>query len=147
MMKGIRHTGIVVKDLNKALHFYQDLLGLKIVKDKVETGPYIDKILSLENAKVRTIKMAAENGDLIELLYFQSHLPDSRKEKKAFDIGFSNIAFTVNNVEEIYKKLQEQEKEIKFNSSPQRSPKGYAKVVFCKDPEGNLIEFTEVIVK
>ena len=40
-MKAIRHTGIVVSDMKKALHFYRDLLGLKEVKRMDETGNYI----------------------------------------------------------------------------------------------------------
>ena len=32
MIKNIRHTGIVVDNLEASLHFYSDLLGFKIVK-------------------------------------------------------------------------------------------------------------------
>ena len=34
---------------------------------------------------------------------------------------------------------------IQFNSSPQISPDGYAKVVFCRAPEGTMIELVEVL--
>ena len=33
-MKAIRHTGIVVKDLKKMMHFYRDLLGSKVIEKK-----------------------------------------------------------------------------------------------------------------
>ena len=34
---------------------------------------------------------------------------------------------------------------VVFNAPPQRSPDGGAKVTFCRDPEGNLLELVEVI--
>lgn len=142
MIKAIRHTGIVVSDLDKSLHFYRDLLGFEIVKNKLESGNYIDHVLSLKNASVRTIKMKAPDGNLIELLYFKSH----PKKPKNFDItslGCSHIAFTVDNVEKEYKRLLGEG--IKFNSSPKTSPDGYAKVVFCRGPEGAWIELVEVL--
>ena len=44
IVKAVRHAGIVVKDIEKMLGFYQDFLGLKIVKQKEEAGDFIDKI-------------------------------------------------------------------------------------------------------
>ena len=46
MIKDIRHTGIVVADLEASLKFYQDILGFSIVKKMDETGDFIDNILS-----------------------------------------------------------------------------------------------------
>ena len=37
-IKNIRHTGIVVKDMEKSLEFYRDLMGLKPVIDFTEKG-------------------------------------------------------------------------------------------------------------
>ena len=66
-MKGLRHTGIVVKDLETALHFYRDLLGFKIVRKMEESGKYIDMICGMKNIKITTVKLAADDNNLIEL--------------------------------------------------------------------------------
>src|SRR3989344_5402430 len=142
MIKSIRHTGIVVNDLDKSLHFYRDLLGFKIIKDKVESGNYIDSILSLKNASVRTIKMKAPDGNLIEMLHFKSH-PKKPKNIDITNLGCSLIAFTVDNVEKEHKRLLKEG--ITFNSPPKISPDGYAKVAFCRGPEGAWIELVEVL--
>lgn len=143
-MKAIRHTGIVVKDLKRALHFYRNLLGLKIVKQMKEAGEFISKISRLKNVKVTTIKLAAdENSSLIELLFYYS--PPKRKiaKKEVCNLGISHIAFTVKDIEKEYKRLTKVG--VKFNSLPQVSTDGYAKVVFCRDFENNLIELVEVL--
>ena len=47
MVKEIRHTGIVVSDIDKSIHFYGDLLGFKVCKDMIESGDYIDNFSCL----------------------------------------------------------------------------------------------------
>lgn len=139
-MKAIRHTGIVVSDLERSLHFYRDLLGLKIQKEMDESGKYIDNISALKNVAVKTIKMSADDSSLIELLYYESH-PRKPINRDICDIGYSHVSFTVENLDDEYRRLKE--KGIRFNSPPQYSPDDYAKVAFCRDPDGNFIELVE----
>lgn len=142
MIKDIRHTGIVVVDLEASLHFYRDLLGFRVAKQMEESGDYIDNISSLRNIKVTTVKMASPSGQMIELLKYHSH-PAEQKIHKICEIGISHIAFTVDDLNFEYKRLKD--KGIQFNSPPQSSPDGYAKVTFCRAPEGTLIELVEVL--
>ncbi|MBU1086371.1 MAG: VOC family protein [Candidatus Omnitrophica bacterium] len=142
MIKGIRHTGIVIDDLEKSLHFYQDLLGLKIIKQMREKSAYIDSVLALKGVEVTTIKMTAADGQMIELLKFYSH-PQELIEKKICDIGPTHIAFTVDDLDRMYKELST--KGVLFSGLPCVSPDAYAKVVFCQAPEGTFIELVEVL--
>ena len=135
----IRHTGIVVSDIDKSLHFYNELLGFKIVKDMREAGPFVDKILGLSGVSVRTIKMDA-GGSLIELLCFKSH-PMGQQLNNITSLGCTHIALTVDNLDDCFKMLKEAN--TFFVSEPQVSPDGNAKVVFCKDPDGTFIELVE----
>ncbi len=142
-MKAIRHFGIVVSDIEKSLEFYRDLLGFEIKVDALEEGKFIDTILGLEKVKVRTVKMIADDGNLIELLSYQSHGGKKMENKEIFDIGASHPAFTVEDIDFEYKRLKE--KGIRFISSPQLSPNGKAKVVFCFDPDNVPVELVEEI--
>lgn len=144
-MKAIRHTGIVVSNLKQALHFYKDLFNFKIVKRMEESGEYIDKISGLKNVKVTTVKMSAEDGNLIELLHYGSHIRTLSTKRKICDVGISHVAFTVENIGAEYRRLSRVG--IKFNSPPRVSPDGYAKVTFCRGPDGILIELVEVLNK
>ena len=139
-MKSVRHAGIVVNDLSRSLRFYRDVLGLKIEREMVEFGQYIENLLGLEKVRVKTIKMSADDGNLIELLHYESH---HRKptDRDICDVGYSHIAFGVENIDHEYNRLKQ--KGVKFNCAPQVSPDHRAKVMFCYDPEGNLIELVE----
>jgi catechol 2,3-dioxygenase-like lactoylglutathione lyase family enzyme len=143
-MKAIRHFGIVVSNIEKSLHFYRDLLGLEIKIDALEKGKFIDDILNLKNVKVRTIKMSADDGNLIELLWYKSHLKKPNK-KEICGIGASHVAFTVDNLDYEYKRLKKQK--VKFSCPPRISPDGRAKVTFCYDPDGTPIELVEELKK
>ena len=143
MIKDIRHTGIVVIDLEESLYFYRDLLGFQIVKQMEEMGDYIDNISSLRNIKVTTVKMTSPSGQMIELLKYHSH-PAEQRRREICEIGISHIAFTVDDLDIEYGRLKD--KGIQFNSSPQLSPDSYAKVTFCRAPEGTLIELVEVML-
>lgn len=141
-MKNIRHFGIVVADMENSLKFYRDLLGLKIKIDALEEGPFIDAISGIKDIKVRTVKMTADEGNtLVELLCYESHKRERRENNEIPNIGASHPAFTVENLDYEYKRLRE--KGVKFNCLPQISPDGKAKVAFCQDPDGVLIELVE----
>tara|TARA_R110000824_G_scaffold398310_1_gene602246 strand:- start:1265 stop:1693 length:429 start_codon:yes stop_codon:yes gene_type:complete len=141
-MLNIRHTGIVTSDIEKSISFYENF-GFKIQKDMLESGAYIDNFSALSDVTVRTVKMSLENGDMIELLYYHSHPEKPDMERKITQIGCSHIALTVPDLDQLYKKLSENE--VIFNSPPQYSPDGYAKVTFCKDPDGSLVELVEIL--
>lgn len=131
----------MVIDLAESLFFYRDLLGFEIVKQMEESGNFINSILSLHNVKVTTIKMSAASGQLIELLKYHSH-PDKKKAHKIYHTGLSHLAFTVDNLQKEYNRLKN--KGVKFKSPPQLSPDGFAKVAFCRAPEGTWIELVEI---
>lgn len=142
-MKRMRHIGIVVRDLNKCVYFYRDLLSFKIEQKSAESGKYIDNLLGLKKIIIKIVKLTAGDGNTIELLNFS---PAGRITKRRIcDFGYSHIALTVDNLDREYKRLKKHG--VKFISLPQSSPNGCAKVAFCKDPEGNFVELTEVLEK
>lgn len=143
MLTTVRHSGIVVTNMEKSLKFYRDLLGLKIERSMDESGSYLDNMLNLENVKVKTVKMSAPDGfTLIELLEF-NYPEGSVNKRRINDLGASHIAFTVSDLDKMYETLQSSG--VKFNAQPQLSPDGYAKVTFCLDPDDTPIELVEVL--
>ena len=139
-IKGTRHFGIVVRNLQNSIAFYEDL-GLKIIKQMDESGDHLDKMLSLTDVNVTTVKMSAPETDtLIELLHYKTPVP-KQIERKINDFGPSHLAFTVKNLSENYEKLLQNG--VIFFSPPQLSPDKTVLVVFCNDPDGIPIELVE----
>ena len=145
MISSIRHTGLVVADLQKALHFWCDVLGFKVVKQMDETGPYIDAMMGLVDVRVTTVKLAAPDGNLIELLHFHSHPDQPQWNGSPYTTGFTHIAMTVDNIDQTISKLAQEN--VIFPSTPQYSPDGCVKVIYAKGPEGVLLELVEDLKK
>jgi len=140
MIRNIRHTGIVVEDLETSMCFYRDLLGFQVKKQMEESGSFINTILDLERVAVTTVKMAAPDGQMIELLKFKTH-PSRKSARSINDIGITHIAFTVDDIDRKYQQLAGAG--ISFVSPPQTSRDGLARVTFCRAPEGTFIELVE----
>jgi len=143
-VRGVRHFGIVVSDLERSLRFYRDLLGLKVVKVMDESGEYIDNMLSLQNVRVTTVKMSADSGStLVELLEFRSHPRQPCGDREICSVGPSHVAFAVDDLDAVYRRLSQAG--VCFTAPPQLSPDGHAKVTFCQDPDGTPVELVEVL--
>jgi len=147
MVISFRHTGIVVRDINRSLDFYQNILGLKLFKRAVEKGDIIDNVTGIEGVELEWIKLKTPDNGLIELLEYKSQ-PEKRSEiefQKSNKFGCSHIALTVSDINLLYDKLVELDLEPK--SKPQTSSDGFVKLMYGYDPDGNIIEFVEEIKK
>jgi catechol 2,3-dioxygenase-like lactoylglutathione lyase family enzyme len=146
MMTLVRHIGIVVSDLDRSLAFYRDLLGLEIVRQMDERGPFLDAILGMNGAKVRTVKLAAPGDSVqIELLAFTEPAPQIGGAPNLTRVGPTHVAFTVDDLDGLHQRLAAAG--TRFTTKPQTSPDGRAKVTFCHDPDGTALELVEVLVR
>lgn len=145
MISSIRHTGLVVADFERALHFWCDILGFKVVKQLDESGAHIDAMMGLTDVHVTTAKLAAPDGNLIELLHFNSHPEQPRWNGKPYSTGFTHIALTVRDLDRFISKLTQEG--VSFPAPPQHSPDGSVRVIYAQGPEGVLLELVELLEK
>ena len=139
---GYRHTGIIVKDMKKSLHFYKDILGLKVIQDFSDSSDYINKITGIKNADVHMIKLKAEDGTVLEILEYRNHLT-GLIEHPIYNVGVCHIALQVGNANDAYNKLLK--KNVRIISKPVLSSEKIAKVFFCFDPNDVRIELVEML--
>ena len=145
MTIALRHFGIVVQDLDRALDFYGGLLTLKVIRRMDEHGPFVDTILRHQAVRVTTVKLGGTNGEtLLELLKF--HTPEVVEQSNGrglFNIGPTHLALTVGDLDALCERLRAAE--VRFISAPQLSADGLAKVCFCLDPEGTPVELVQLL--
>jgi catechol 2,3-dioxygenase-like lactoylglutathione lyase family enzyme len=139
---GYRHTGIIVKDMKKSLHFYKDILGLKVIQDFSDSSEYINKITGIKNADVHMIKLKAEDETVLEILEYSNH-PTELMEYPIYNVGVCHIALQVRNANDAYNKLIENN--VRIISKPVLSSEKIAKVFFCFDPNDVRIELVEML--
>jgi len=139
----IRHTGIVVSDMVRSLRFYRDMLGMEVWADFKDNSDYVQAVTDVPGANVRMVKLKAADGVSIELLQYLSHQQDMPNPTRACDIGCNHVALQVDDLDILYKKLSTEG--IHFHTQPTVSPDGGAKVTYCRDPEGVIIELVEIL--
>jgi len=139
----LRHAGIVVDDLHRALAFYRDLLGLPVVAHMEESGPVLDAILGLTAVRVTTIKLGEPPGPLVELLHFEEPASPPRLPGATHVPGLRHVAFTVADLDGLHEKMTAAG--VGFLAPPQCSADGRVKVTYCRDFEGNFVELVEVL--
>jgi len=141
-IKNIRHTGIVVTDMERSLEFYRDVMGLEPVIDFSEKGAFIDTISKGAGIDLRMIKLVAEDGGMVELLQYVSHPQGDRGDNKLWETGPTHVAFTVDDVDKTYSEWSA--RGVPCCSAPAVSPDGKAKLFFCQDPDGTYLEIVEM---
>lgn len=143
MISTIRHVGLVVSDLDKALQFWCETMGFVISRQMEEAGKHLDIMMGLNDVRVTTAKLADPDGNLLELLCFASHLDKDQWIGQPYSTGFTHIALTVSDVDEMCHRLRNVGLDIPIQ--PQYSPDGCVKVIYVRGPEGILIELVELL--
>ena len=141
MIRNIRHIGVVVRDIDKAVRFYEGL-GFSTWKREMGNGSCIDNIVGLKNAKIETAKLKSPCGGLLELLQYHSHPVEKKiKNQPSNQLGCSHIAFTVKNIDDAIQYIQDSGGSIV--NFPETPSGGKVRVAYCHDTEGVLMEVVE----
>jgi catechol 2,3-dioxygenase-like lactoylglutathione lyase family enzyme len=102
------HVGLVVEDLDETVGFLA-LLGFDCDDPAVYSGEWIERIISLENAKVEVVMARTPDGtDMFEVVRFHSpSAPAQEPAPAANRPGLRHIAFTVDDVRGVVERVRE----------------------------------------
>ena len=142
MITSYRHTGLVVRNIQKSRRFYCDLLNLKIIQNFIEEGEYFNKLINGKNFRAKVIKAISSDNIYVELIEFiNAKKLKVKKPKKYTKVGEIHLCFTVKKIDKLYQKLKRNR--VKFLSPPLKSVFDPVKTCFCYDPDFNLIQLVE----
>ncbi|MCK5724541.1 MAG: VOC family protein [Gammaproteobacteria bacterium] len=121
VITNLHHVSLIVEDLNIALAFYQEVLGLEIDKARPDLG-YPGAWLLLPAQQ--------------QLHLMQLDDPDKNSERPEHGGRDRHVAFTVNSINYIAASLDSL-------GIPYTKSRSGRKALFCRDPDGNALEFIE----
>lgn len=141
MIKGFHHPAIVVPHLEKAREFYEEILGFTVVEELSWDNPSRkhDQITGLENSAAQAYLMKC-NNTYLELFQYKSPAADYEgHQPSANEPGIRHLAFEVDDAQVEYERL------VRAGGMPINQPYIFPEggsAVYCRDPFGNIIEFT-----
>ena len=142
MIRGVHHTAISTGHLERALAFYRDLLGFRVVLDLTwPVGTEVaDTITGLRDSSARAVMLRAGNV-MIELFQYATPTPRPGDPRRPVsDHGITHICLDVTDLDAEYARLKAAG--MSFHCPPQDV--GGAKSTYGRDPDGNVIELQEV---
>lgn len=151
MLKQIYHVGLTVKDIDKSIYFYKNILGLSFVGEMIMEGKETDLLFNRDNCKARVAylngsdKISAPPVELIQFLNEESTEIDT---PSLFKTSISELCFYTEDIEKLYKHLLDNQ--VECLSEPQYfdfSDYGFgkSKALYFKDPDGIILEAIETI--
>ncbi len=94
MFKRMDHAAISVKDMEKAIAFYRDVIGMEKVFDRTFDAP-MAKLIGVEGTEVRIVHM--KMGEAVVELFDYKHPKgrEPRPDHQQSDFGLTHIGFMV----------------------------------------------------
>ena len=109
------HVGLSVRDMEKAISFYRDMIGMEKVFDRSFDTPLAD-IIGEKGARARIVHMRLNNS-VVELFDYQN--PNARHpygEQSQSNYGLTHVGFLVQDFQATYARLIK--KGVKFLGQP-----------------------------
>ena len=150
-MRGISHVAIGVSDMDKAIHFYRDLLGLRVTLDTVENiGGFPALFRDASKGKRRAVYLRWEDGPEATFLVLSAPVgPPLGEPIKLDQVGIHHFSFWVKDLRAKVERLQAAGVPILLppmeSDTIAYGEKAGGKVLTClfQDPDGIILQFDE----
>lgn len=143
----IHHVGLVVRNLDRSIYFYHDLLGLPFANEPTPwfEGPQLSKGVGVPNARLRQVSFWVGEHSSLELIEYDA--PELRHVRPIPNnhLGAAHVCFRVDDV--YAKKAELEAKGVSFYSDVNvvdDGPLAGWRWVYFSDPDGLALELVEI---
>ena len=143
MITGFNHSGFVVKDIEKEVAFYRDVLGLEVIRER-EAGPEDSQHTGVPNAHRKLVFMGRRGeSHLLELVQFlEPPSPEGHVRNTA--LGAAHVCFNIKGLDKAYQEMSAKGMRFLTPLIVRENPSGgTSRICYGQDPEGNWLEFIE----
>ncbi len=143
----ISHIAICVGDVARSLAFYRDMLGFRVISDRVQdtTTGGLPHVYKNRHNQRRIVYLSYGEGDDTPRIVMTGHPGDTPDGEaiKLDQIGISHMSFTVPNVAELIRELLSKGAQTSGPPDAFKDASGHTRTVFFLDPDGILVQFDE----
>jgi catechol 2,3-dioxygenase-like lactoylglutathione lyase family enzyme len=146
-LRAIHHAGLVVRDLDRSIYFYHDILGLPFANEPTPwfTGPALEAGVGVPGAVLRQVSLWAGEHSTMELIEYRNRPESSAAPVPNSYMGAAHVCFKVDDV--YAKKAELEASGVKFYSAVNvvdEGPLAGWRWVYFSDPDGLALELVEI---
>ena len=147
-IKGIVHTGVVVKDIHAAIDFYHNVLGLDVYEDVGEWVTDYEEVHAMgmdHDCLHRIATLQTAEGSKVELVQFEDPRDLPGADAPDFN-GRHHISFLVDDIQAWVEKLKEYDIEpflAPLSYETEDAEGGVAYWMQFRDPFGVIVEMMQ----
>ena len=149
--RSISHIAIGVRNMERSLHFYRDLLGLRVTLDAMENvGGMPALFRDPQRGQRRAAYLRWEEGPDATFIVLSEHPgPASGEAIKLDQVGIHHFSFWVNDLRAVYEKLQAEGVPILVPPTVSdtvaygEEPGGKVLTTLFQDPDGIIVQLDE----
>lgn len=139
----VGHLGICVRDLERSLRFWRDLLGFRPLTRLEARGPEVDRMLRLSGVDQETVFLERD-GVRLALFAYRSPAPEGDGEPRPMNrLGLAALMLRVDDLDGMLARFREAGVRILEDTRTEHATYR-SKLVFVCDPDGTLVELIEV---
>jgi catechol 2,3-dioxygenase-like lactoylglutathione lyase family enzyme len=146
-LKAVHHVGLVVRDLDRSIYFYHDLLALPFANEPTPwfEGPDLEKGVGVPGARLRQVSLWVGTHSTMELIEYANRPASSIVPVPNNYLGAAHVCFKVDDVRATKAELES--KGVRFYSDVNvvdEGPLAGWRWVYFSDPDGLALELVEV---
>lgn len=132
------HLVVGVTDMDHALAFYRDVLGMDVVFETLISGEPFDAVLQATRKQEGRVVGGLLGGLMVELLSLGADPPD-RHHRRGIT-GIHNVSLSVTDLDDAHRRI------TAAGYTPEQDPFeiGGVRMFFVNDPDGTPVEFIEL---
>ncbi len=148
MIERIDHVNLVVRDLEGMIAFYTQVLGFRVTKRVTIHGDWVDRVVGLAGVEAEVVYLEMEADTWVELIRYAAP-PGAAAAgvERPNTFGIRHLAFRVNDMDKAVATLQAAG--VALAGAVETVPTSQVtytgdvrkRLVYFRDPEGNLLEF------
>lgn len=132
------HLVIGVTDMDRALAFYQDVIGLEVVFETLISGEPFDAVLHATRKQESRVVGGLLGGLMVELLSLGSRPSDDKRRPGI--TGIHNVSLSVPDLDDAHPRISA----AGYILDQEPFEIGGVRMFFVKDPDGTPVEFIEL---
>jgi catechol 2,3-dioxygenase-like lactoylglutathione lyase family enzyme len=145
--KAIHHAGLVIRDLDRSIYFYHDILGLPFANEPTPwfSGPQLEKGVGVPGAELRQVCLWVGEHSTLELLEYANRPESSTEPVPNNYLGAAHVCLLVDDI--TARKAELESKGVQFYSDVNvidDGPLAGWRWCYFSDPDGLALELVEI---